>query len=1187
MKWTKDQENAIHCSGGTVLVSAGAGSGKTAILVERIITKIINECNNTDIDQLLIVTFSSAAAHEIKDRISKKLDSLLMENPNNKHLQRQQLLIDSANISTIHSFCQKLIRENFESLSISADFKIGQETQVNIIKYDAFTEIIDDFYLKDDFSLLLELTGSTHNSNRFFDIFCNILEFLQSLPFPSDWLNKNLLMYDTYSNSNINIAESLAAQSIFKYAKKNITHAAKIIEKCKELTMNQENTDLYHYNLNQKLTYLESLINSTNSNNWNSTFNILNNFELIPLPRAKKNMDTCLKESLKTLYDQFKCIIANLKDNYFSGSNDDFISDMNYTKKILKILIDIINKFYKKFTEMKRSKNILDFSDLEHLTIELLLDYDGELCKKTKLAESISKNFKEIFIDEYQDINLTQEYIFKAISVEESNLFMVGDSKQSIYRFRQAMPELFIQKSNKYPLHNNITYPSKIVLGHNFRSRKSVTEFINYVFAQLMSEEIGEIEYTSNQFLTPATEYPGVENSQPEIYILKKNTNLTKEERIYEEAKYIAFIIKKMVDNNHQITKDNKLQNATYGDFCILLRSPNNKIQFFIKAFKELNIPIYAENATNFFETKEISTMLSLLKIINNPLNDIDMLSIIFSEISSFVPDDLIRLKSNYNEDTLFFTVRAAAKDNDPKSLELYNLIEYFIKISNLIPINNLIKLIYDKTDFYNIVGISPNGYSRQFNLDLLENIAYESIDLEICSLIEFISYLENLSKQKSVFKINEVNEYVNENSVKIMSIHKSKGLEFPICIISDMQQQINRIDIKSSILLHPDIGVGIDCIDVNNNIRFSTIPKDSIKLEIEKNMLSEELRILYVAMTRAKEKLIMIISDNSYQTKLSKWNTIINLDSKFNAKLSPFIVNQAKSYEDFLLLSILRHPEFNNKKSSIFQQEFLNPPDIKIIFAHSNDLINISSSKNIKEALTNSINKQEDINNISLMIKKRINFSYPLNNIKTIPSKLSVSDIAKKDLVNEYAFEKRPKIFYKDGLTNIEKGNLIHKFMQLANYENAMVSVESECKRLLNLEFISKEEYHNLDRLKLEIFFKSDLYKLITSSNKLHREFRFVYPIPASELGYTNEDTNITIQGVADCIIENKNEVIIIDYKTDKINFAKELYDRYKIQLHIYEYSLSHIFHAKSAQSILYSFYLGKPYYIKNNFQS
>ena len=1179
MDWSKNQLDAINATGGTILVSAAAGSGKTAVLVERIINKITNVKNNTNIDELLVVTFSNAAAAEIKERIAKKLDSLLLLQPYNKHLQNQQILLDSSHISTIHSFCQNLIRENFENLSIAPDFKIGQEIQINIFKHQAFYEIIDEFYKNPLFNELLKITDTTYNIDKLFIIINNFYNFLQSLPFPFDWLNKNLLMYKTYSKSDI--SDCYAAQVIFKYSLELLQQAKNILLKCKQLIEYEENNIDYINNFDQKLTVINSIISCVNITSWDKVFEILKDYNVDSLPRAKKSMDTELKQQIKNLHDKFKDIIKNLKTNYFPVNKKDFALDMEYTYNILKLITTIINNFVKKFNELKKAKNLLDFSDLEQLTIKLLLTYDGELCKKTNKATIISNNFKEIFIDEYQDTNLTQEYIFKAISKNETNLFMVGDSKQSIYRFRQAKPELFIEKSKKYNLYNNSNFPAKIILSQNFRSRKSVTSFVNFIFEQLMSSEIGEIIYDETQKLISSVNYPPNENDITEIHILKTEDNLIKEEAIYNEAEYIAKKIKQMVNNKHKITKNGILTDVTYGDFCILMRSPNEKIKFFIKAFNNLNIPLLTETNTNFFETKEISTIISFLKTINNPLDDISTISVMLSEIFNFSIDDILKLKQKYNTTYVFQALREDAANNNTKSKQAYNTITYYKNLVNILPLSKLLQKIYDETDFYNIVRIYNNGKERQTNLDIFKNLVKDITENEENSLTEFISYINNLIEQKIYFQINNVKFTNNNNYVKIMSIHKSKGLEFPICILADTNSQINQIDVKSPILLHPDIGFGINKFDKSKNVKYSTLPKNALKLEIEKNMLSEELRILYVALTRAKEKLIIIINNNNFNKRVIHWNELLSINSTFEKKIPPYLVKQVKCYEDFFILSLLRHPQLKVIENSITCHNLVNFPSIDIKI-HTND--NLTNNCELQNNFNKANNTSKTNNNIINLIKKNIDYAYPYTDLTKIPSKLGVSDIVKKELNSKYAFEKRPKIFYKNGLTSAEKGNIIHKFMQFSDYNNAKNNINLECERLLKLEFISKEEYDNLDRKKLSDFFNSKLYHLIESSKKIHREVRFVYPIAIKQLSYSvnNNKNNIIVQGVADCVIENEKEIIIIDYKTDKINNINELAEKYKSQLLIYQQALSKIFYKPSNKAIIYSFCINKYCVIK-----
>lgn len=1182
MNWSKSQKQAIKSTGGTLLLSAAAGSGKTAVVVERIINKIINPKNNTNIDELLIVTFSNAAATEIKERISKKIHELLLENPEDLHIQKQQILLDTANISTIHSFCQNIIKQNFENLSIYADFKICNEYQSELLKHQAFFDIIDDFYKIPEINNILKITDATYSPEKLFKIIINIFDFLRALPFYLDWLEQNLLEYKNLASES-NFLKSKFLKIIFKNAYELLIQAKNIIITCQEISIGFENYLNYQDNFNQKLDFINNLLDNIKNNNFEKIYEILNSFDITALPRAKKNDDYELKQTLKNLHDEFKIIINNLKLNYFFINQKELVCDIKYIIPNFELLINIIKKFDLKYTELKKQKNYLDFSDLEQLAIKLLLKKNKDKYIKTQVAQNISENFKEIFVDEYQDTNLIQEYIFEAISKNQSNLFLVGDSKQSIYRFRQARPELFIKKNNSYTEYDNKNFPAKIILNQNFRSNKSVTDFINFIFSQLMSSEAGEIDYDNNQKLIPVLKRPENLNSQTEIYFIKNNQKNSSEERLFNEAYYIATKIKELVNNKFKINKNNILSEVSYGDFCILMRSPNEKTKYFIKAFNELGVPLVTEQNNNLFESTEIITLISFLKIINNPLDDISLSSVMLSEIFEFTSDDILILK-NYNLPNLFLAIKEDIKKTDSKYNHLYNFIILFKNFSNFLSLDKLLEKIYLETDFYNIVRINKNGSLRQNNLDLFKELAKDFSESGNNNLIEFIYYLNKLKEQKLSLITNNNDNLNDIDCVKIMSIHKSKGLEFPIVILADTNRQINKIDIKLPILFHHDLGFGFNKFDLKQNIKYTTLPKNAIKLELEKNTLSEELRILYVALTRAREKLLIMIFDNNYQKRFDYWSNLLSVslrDNKFNKVLPAYLIKQAKNYEDFFILALLRHPEIKQIISNNIISLTDEIPKISIyqIEYNKQDLL-------YNNPIANNIIIKPDQNIINI-IKKRADFNYSFKNLTNVPSKLGVSDIAKKDLALKFSFEKRPKLFYKNNLTSAERGNILHKFMQFCDYKQAKINLDLECRRLLAQEFISQEEYENLDKNRLKKFFNSELYNIISSADKVYREHRFVYPISTSQLSYldfqdTNHD-NIIVQGIADCVIENKDEIIIIDYKTDKINYIEELYQKYSDQILIYQEALSEIFHKKSNKSILYSFYLNKYYIIKN----
>ena len=1256
MKWSLAQEKAINLSGGTILVSAAAGSGKTAVLVERIISKIINKKNHVNIDELLVVTFSNASALEIKERVANKVNQLLLEHPEDLHLQTQQLLLTSADISTVHSFCQNVIRQNFQELSVALDFKIANQYQSDILQSQAFSQIIDEFYENPKFENLLKITNSTYNPDKLFVHIKKISEFLRAIPFFEDWVENQLNNYkNIFDSKNINSSEF--SKLIFENSFQMLLQAKTILSQALKLSQDLENFESYSENLSPKLESLNSLLEYVQNNNWQKTFEHLHDLQIKALPRAKKNDDQDLVLKIKNLHNKFKDIIKALQTDFFFVDESDFLSDINYIYTNLKLLFEIINKFLGQYQKLKQTKKFLDFSDLEQLTLRLLYKKNNNKYIKSEIAKNLSKNYKEIFVDEYQDTNLAQEYIFRAISKDENNLFMVGDSKQSIYRFRQAMPQLFTQKINLYQdatpksetqesetqnliNQNSKNFPAKILLNQNFRSNKFVTDFVNFVFRQLMSNELGEVEYSQEQELIPVLNNNLDNNNLTEICFLScsdKNSDVNlAQEKLYYEALYIAKKIKNMVSSKFKIKKNSgsgsasiSYSDVSFGDFCILMRSPNEKIKHFVKAFNELKIPIVAENSSNFFESKEICFVISLLKIINNPLDDINMLAVMFSEFFLFLPDDILKLKG-YQMPSLFQAIKhEVGLQNNSKFQELYKIILEFKKYANILSLDKFLEQIYTQLDIYNIIKLNKNFESQIDNLELFKDIAKDFCDSGDNNLVDFIYYLNKLDEQKISFEINNNSLNSNLDAVKIMSIHKSKGLEFPICILADVGRQINKIDIKSSFLYHNELGIAMNRFDQEKNVRFSTLPKNALKLKTESNMLSEELRILYVALTRAKEKLIITIFDNNYQERISDWAELLSLQPNLNKlKISPYILKQAKNYEDFLILVLLRHPQIlktNNSISSnnISSKYFLeNCPELKITCDSikpqdlitqdliTQDLINqnlINQDLINQDLITQDLINQDFKNNL----KQKINYKYPYQKSTQIPAKLGVSEISKQDLLStanfqkidselKTVFQKKPKIFFKNNLSSAQLGNITHKFMQFADYKKAKENLNLECKRLLEQEFISEEEFKNLNKTQLSNFFDSELFDLIESSDKVHREFRFVYPLPRSELENIKlsniynkinnlnnfkkiyDDDIIVVQGIADCILEKQNNIIIIDYKTDRIKYLEELYDKYSLQLLIYQKALSQIFRKNSNQAIIYSFYLNK-YYIIN----
>lgn len=1174
--WTASQQNAINAAGGTVLVSAAAGSGKTAVLVQRVIEKITS-CNNPiDIDKLLIVTFTNAAAAEMKERIAEKLADLTLKEPGNIRLKRQKILIEQSNISTIHSFCNNLIRENFYKLSISPDFKIADDNEITLLRNEALENVINEFYAKDDrlFYNLVESFSSDKNDLTLEDAIYTLYDFLRSHPFPDTWLKSKKSMY----LESEDISKTPWAKVLFEYAKSSIDHALSLTHR--SLKLIKEDDDIFNsYNdafmsdLNMLLSTQESIENK----NWEKiSFKLQNfNFEKLKAVRGKSDNEIKLRVNAN------RKIVKTIKEKlfkYFNISEKEALDDIKKLRPLVEKFFDVVWRFWEELDNLKSSKNLADFGDLEHLTLKLLVKQTENGFEKTDEAKAISNKFEEVLVDEYQDTNEVQDIIFRAISKNENNLFIVGDVKQSIYGFRQAMPGIFLKRKEQYIPYDNTqkAFPAKIILDKNFRSRKGVTDFVNFTFKQLMSPEIGDMYYSQEEELKPGADYPKSPSPSTEIHII--DTSNTSEETDSLEAQHIASIINEKIFSGETVFENGKLRPITYRDFCILIRSANKHASSYAKELNLCGVPAWSDTSGDFFGTREISTMLSLLKVIDNPIQDVPLLSVLISPIFGFSAEKLTDIRLEDKNIPLYLALKSFADKGDIQSKELISEINDYRKISITMSSDELIEYIYEKTGFPSMVLAMSEPSRRLANLRLLADYAktYESYGYK--GLSGFIKFIDKLELKKSdLTPASTISEA--SNVVRIMSIHRSKGLEFPICIIAGCSNKFNKQ--HNSVLLHHDLGPGLKIRDTKNMIQYSSLPRDAISIQLEREYLSEELRVLYVAMTRAKENLIMVTSIKNPQNTLTKLAT--NLTS--NTLINPYNVRSAMSFSDLILSCALRH------KDGIKLRSLANCFDDIILESESQleiKVISPNEENDDKDSLNQDIKNLKYDEELIGKIEKRINYAYPLKFLHNIPTKVSASELYKEDNLDQMhslGKAKIPSFMLGRDQNASQKGIALHLFLEFADYKEASLDLMGQIEKLTSKKFISKEQASSLNIESLKRFFQSNLMKRIINAESYKRELRFNVEYDENIIK-SNEVKNIkneliVLQGAIDCVFIEDGKAVIVDYKNNSFDDENEYIKKYSNQLNLYKYAASKSLNIEVKECIVYSFKKGKEIYI------
>ncbi len=1170
--WTPDQKNAINARDGAVLVSAAAGSGKTAVLVERVIQILTDKNKPCDADRLLVVTFTKAAAAEMKERISTRISEMLQLNPMNKNLQRQQLMLSNAHISTIHSFCNELIRENFFELNMSSEFRIADENEMLLLKDEAMQIALEKKYesASNEFLNLVETITSGRDDKKLMETVLTLYEFIRSHPFPEKWLEDKLGFYRGHEN----VSETIFAKLLLEYAHMALGHCIVMTETSLRLIQDVEKIKLaYEETLLCEKEMLIETQKVLNGSSWNEISSTLKQFKFATLKRLTGCSDDIIKKVVLQNRQEVKDIIKSLTKLFFV-SEEQCKEDLKILQPLMEELFALVREFSAQLDILKQEKNVVDFGDLEHLTLKLLVRQCGDGFEKTELAQNLSRQFDFVMVDEYQDTNEAQDMIFRALSNDEQNLFVVGDVKQSIYGFRQAMPEIFLRRKQRYELFDEqkVNYPAKIILDRNFRSRAGILDATNFVFSQLMSTAMGEVEYDKEERLTLGAAYSEVDEPNVEIKVLDLSAVAEEENMNVVEARYIAKRIAQMIGEKYTIMAKERARAVTYGDFCILLRSANKHAAEFVKELEKCGIPAWSDTSNSFFGTVEIATMLSLLKVIDNPIQDVPLLAVLLSPIFAFTTDDLSEIRMEDKAVPLYFAIKQKATSGDKKCENFLQEISNYRRLAATLPSDKLIQYIYEKTSYSEIVQATSGGDLKLKNLRLLLEYArnYESAGYK--GLTGFIRFIERLEEQKADLSAsNALSE--GANVVKIMSIHRSKGLEFPVCFLANSSRKFNK-DV-GEILFHPELGPGFKLLDQVLMRKYTTFQRDATKLDLDKKAMSEELRVLYVAMTRAREKLIILSSLKNSESTLSKLGAQIT-DGEV---ISPFVVGSANSFSDWLLMCALRHPNGAKLRdvAGVLPEVVVSDKtriDIDIV-GQEDELVT-------KEKVTQEQEKKIIDKALLEKINSRINFAYKYDELARIPAKVTVSELV-SDAAPEVKFDfaKRPAFLSDAKLNPAQKGTALHAFMQFVDLKQARSDLEEAIGGLVSRGFLSQEQANVLNRAQIKQFLCGELCERILVSPSVTREYRFAININACEvmpdIKKEFSEKKIMLQGAIDCVFEENGELVIVDYKTDKTASEQALRAQYGRQLELYSKALRECTGKNIAQKILYSFYTGR----------
>ena len=1254
VSWTTEQQQVIDLRNRNILVSAAAGSGKTAVLVERIVKIITDKNHPVDIDHLLIVTFTNAAAAEMRERIGNAIEKALDEQPGDEHLLRQLTLIHNAQITTIDSFCLYVVRNHFHEIDLEPNFRIGDEGELKLLREDVLGRVLEQNYEEpsEAFSDFVEGYASGRTDAALNEMILQLYEFSRSYPWPEKWLDSFVGAYRIETREELDRAEWLAPLT------ENICFVLKdceqLLKQALAITQQDDGPDMYEKAVQSDLEKYEGLAGLTS---FCELSEALSNIKYDRLASSRGfEGDPDKLELVKSLREQAKDVVKKLCKQYFFCSPEMMIEQLERTEPMLEEVVRLTKQFADAFAAAKRRKNLVDFHDVEHFALQILVDEETEKAKKT--AEEFRDTFEEIMIDEYQDSNEVQETLLRSISREErgeNNIFMVGDVKQSIYRFRLARPELFMKKYDSYSLEESTT--QRIDLHKNFRSREEVLTCTNDIFYKIMARSLGNVEYDAEAALYPGASYPVSADFIPEILLADSNNELLEDTELTDkktlEAKIVAEEIKHLMKTQPVTDKAaGTLRAAHYSDIVILLRSLSGWADSLVEVLNENGIPAHTVSSTGYFSTVEVQTVLSMLRLLDNPRQDIPMAAVLRSPMAGLTDEELavLRLEDGsvpFHEAVLELAEvlyeeggkkeisdseadQKQGRNADEKTenhIEITahrKLLKFYKKYKQLrqlvpdTPIHELIEIILRETGYGHYVAAMPAGNRRTANLNMLleKAAAYEKTSYK--GLFHFVRYIDELQKYDVDFgEADMVGE--NEDVVRIMSIHKSKGLEFPIVIVSGMGKNFNKQDTRSKMVLHPELGIGLDYMDGKLRIKSPTIAKKAIAKQIDLENLGEELRVLYVALTRAKEKLILTGTLKDAAEKLEFYRQQANLSKAAARPLSYLTREGASGYLDWILPAVLSYGD---------------KYPVRIVEAAELVLDEVENQLEQNENLTERIEEIEAADTQLVgQLKQRFSQRYPYQTDILRKNKYSVSELKHRAMREKFEAEQEETIpaFLEEPVTptiplfiqreeSVEqetanrgtlRGTAVHRVMECYDFASEksvheqMEAMEKEEKITADMRALVREQI-------VADFVSSETGRRMALAQRggaLYREKPFVMGFTEEELenyGFgvgsntdsceniyektdsdqekeeqkkvRHEEDLTLIQGIIDVFWIEKDGIVLLDYKTDRVQQAKELIDRYETQLKLYADALERVFAArklKVKEILIYSFSL------------
>ncbi len=1129
VKYTPSQKKAIDTRNKALLLSAAAGSGKTAVLVQRILEIVSDESTDTNIDNLLVVTFTNAAASQMRERIHKELSKRIKENPQNKKLKKQLMLLSSAHIKTIHSFCLDTIKANINCVDIPVNFRIADETETESFKSRVITEMTEEKYQSEDNDFLGLIDTYGYDSEEdFAKLVLSIFSTVKSMADPDAFFDMCL---SNIKKASEDFSSSVFTEILLKYAKDVLfDHIKKYdfaIELCRDNASVIKNYDFF---IAEKALLENAFLQK-------STDGLREQLNELTFPRKPSGSGTD-NEILKAI--RSSCIDdINLLKKFFILTNEEEADSQKEIYNYIKALISFIKEFDERFSELKRKRGVIDYNDFEHMTYKILKNSDGSM---SDVALSYRKKFHEVLIDEYQDTSDIQNAIFEAVSKDGSNLFTVGDVKQCIYKFREAKPENFVMKEEEYSKDGK--EKELILLQHNFRSRSEVIDCVNTIFLPIMTKSTGLTDYSHQKLVCGGSfKYNEKADYKTEILLFDNADKEVPEEYdgFGNEALMITQRIKELIASEDYLIFDNDkndFRQIKYSDIVILVRSISSTARKLYECLTEFGIPVTADFSDNFFEQVEIRLIIGILKCIDNPRDDINLLTVLKSPLFRFTEDELVKIRL-LDKNAPFY--EALLKSEDEHSKKAVLTLKELISFSLRNDVSDLITVIYDELNLPERMCAYKNPKQRVFNLDAFYNIALEFDNTHSGTLKSFIFYLEGISKTKKL--ITEVMEAGEKNAVRIMTMHKSKGLEFPVVFVSGLGDKKRKEENESNILLNTVCGIGADYIDAKKRISYNTLSKSAVACKIREERIGEEMRLLYVALTRAKDKLIMTASPlGKLENKYNAWEAV-----QLTGGFTKNTLLGSELFIDWIMPTALKNELFNIKD--------YNYSSISLI------------SKKTEKTSEEKISEDEHIAFLEYENKEQCE----------LPVKITVSQVNKMNRDNEienFCIVLDDLDSIKDSYSAAEYGTYFHKLFELIDHNDIKEgkSIADIAEFLLKSNALQEYDYTKRAIEGVERFYKTDVGQELLTADAVYKEKPFLVRISAKDIFKKESDENILLQGTSDCYFIKDNKITLIDFKTNKNPDKEKIKAEYSRQLELYSYAIQKVTELEVTKKVVYT---------------